>query len=113
MADWKIRLARPADADDVLAADILDEPANALVTLRFLGAAGMTDARNILILAERDGPLWVLPAAPCWTIRTRHGPYSRRNLASTKRRGGAGSPGRFWPRFWPRGGRAAAASPGG
>jgi ribosomal protein S18 acetylase RimI-like enzyme len=39
----------------VLAADIFDDPADALATARFLGAPGALDPRNILVLAEMDG----------------------------------------------------------
>jgi aminoglycoside 6'-N-acetyltransferase I len=54
MPDWKIRLAGPSDAPDVLAADVFDDPANAPATARFLGTPGASDARNILVLAGMD-----------------------------------------------------------
>jgi ribosomal protein S18 acetylase RimI-like enzyme len=55
MPNWKVRLAGPSDAADVLAADVFDDPANALATAGFLGAPGAPDPRNILVLAEMDG----------------------------------------------------------
>jgi ribosomal protein S18 acetylase RimI-like enzyme len=57
MPDWKIRLARPSDLPDVLAADVFDGPATAEATRAFLGSAGAADPRNILVLAELDGRL--------------------------------------------------------
>lgn len=55
MPNWKVRLAGPSDAADVLDADVFDDPANALATAGFLGAPGAPDPRNILVLAEMDG----------------------------------------------------------
>jgi GNAT superfamily N-acetyltransferase len=55
MSDWTIQLASPESAPDVLAADVFDDPAEALATARFLGSPGAADPRNILVLARLDG----------------------------------------------------------
>jgi ribosomal protein S18 acetylase RimI-like enzyme len=55
MSDWTIQLARPEHAPDVLAADVFDDPADALATARFLGTPGAADPRNLLVLARLDG----------------------------------------------------------
>jgi ribosomal protein S18 acetylase RimI-like enzyme len=55
MSDWIIQLARPEHAPDVLAADVFDDPADALATARFLGLPGAADPHNILVLARLDG----------------------------------------------------------
>jgi ribosomal protein S18 acetylase RimI-like enzyme len=55
MPDLTVHVARPEDAPDVLAADVFDNPAEALATVRFLGTPGTADPRNILVLARLDG----------------------------------------------------------
>lgn len=55
MSDLTIRLVRPEDTPDVLAADVFDDPAAALSTARFLGQPGAPDPRNILVLARLGG----------------------------------------------------------
>jgi ribosomal protein S18 acetylase RimI-like enzyme len=57
MPDLRLRLARPGDLADLLAADVFDGPATALAAERFLGLPGAADPRNILVLAEMDGRL--------------------------------------------------------
>ena len=49
-----LRLAGPADAARVLAADVFDGPAQAAFTARFLGV-GAPDPRCLLLLAEHQG----------------------------------------------------------
>lgn len=53
--DWQIRRLGPGDAVKVMAADVFDGPATQVGTLRFLGAPGAADCRNILMVAELAG----------------------------------------------------------
>jgi ribosomal protein S18 acetylase RimI-like enzyme len=55
MPDLTVHVALPEDKPDVLAADVFDNPAEALATARFLGTPGAADPRNILVLARLDG----------------------------------------------------------
>jgi ribosomal protein S18 acetylase RimI-like enzyme len=52
---YRVRRVGVADQDLVLAADVFDDPANAVSTARFLGDAALADPRNILMIAELDG----------------------------------------------------------
>jgi ribosomal protein S18 acetylase RimI-like enzyme len=52
MAEWRIRVLGPEDAAVVLEAQVFDGPALAASTLRYLGAPGAPDARNLLVVAE-------------------------------------------------------------
>lgn len=53
--DWTIRRIRPEEADEVLQADVFDEPATGPAIARFLGLPGASDPRTILVVAERGG----------------------------------------------------------
>jgi ribosomal protein S18 acetylase RimI-like enzyme len=53
--DWQIRRLGPGDAAKVMATDVFDGPATRAGTLRFLGAPGAADPRNILMVAELAG----------------------------------------------------------
>lgn len=55
MAEWRIRLVGPEDAEAVLAADVFDSPARRDSVARFLGRPGAPDPRNLMLVAEVAG----------------------------------------------------------